>query len=215
METLLQFWGEYTFFLTQWSANLTYISIAFGIWGAMVVHVFVTRHAALGSRGTSTDYGCPDTRVHKQSGIFGGPAGLTFGIPYFLVMKLLNMEGIVGDYWGGFIYLQFFTSVVQWTLFVFTALFSEKPEKGWRLFKSHKQGCVWISAQSPVGWPFYVVQQMIPEDSAGLVVFIRDLETRILFVLNLPQVIFACILGSMTGTFHIPALMNVDEELPN
>lgn len=212
MEQFFLFLEEFLLFLEKWPQYLAYIALASLIWGSIVLHLFYTGHAKLGKKGQSDDFGCGDIRVDRLFVIFGGPSGLTFGLPYFWVMNFLGLEGILRDYWSGFIYLQFLTSVLQSVLFLYLALFGKKPQKGWRLFKSHLKGCGWVSGLSPVGWILYWIQQLLPNQIKWVVWIFRDIETFVLFFTNAPQAIGICLLGSTSGTITIPFITWIDHD---
>ncbi len=215
METFFSFLEEFLLFLRHWQFHLPSIALASLIWITIVIHLLNTGHATLGSNGKSQDIGCGDSRVWRLFVIFGGPAGLSFGLPYFWLMKLLGITGNVHEYWIGFIYIQFTTSVVQTILFLLFCLFGQRSENVVRLFKSHLKGCGWISALSPIGWILYLIQQFVLNRTKPIFWQLRDIETRFVFAFNIfgSPLIPICLIGSLLNRkWIVPALTKIDQD---
>ncbi len=217
----ISFLGDYLFFLQEWSKpiNLVFIAIDSIITIVIIQRLLKTKHASLGKNGTSNDIACGDKRVHRLFVIFGGPAGLTFGIPYFFVYGFLPEGGIVFEifktYWAGFIYVQFIMSIIQTAILLLYCLFGERPDDSWRLFKSHLKGCGYISAVSPIGWIAYAIQQKLPNELTFLMWGLRDIETYLAFGSNLlfgvtPVICFVATIINMR--LIIPWISWIDED---
>ncbi len=215
MEAFFSFLEEFLLFLQQWYLHISSIAFAGTMWIAIVIHLLTTGHASLGSNGNSQDIGCGDSRVWRLFVIFGGPAGLSFGLPFFWLMNLLGLTGNLREYWTGFIYIQFATSVVQTILFLLYCLFGQRSENAVRLFKSHLKGCGWISALSPFGWILYWIQQFVSNEKKQIFWQLRDIETRFVFTFNIfgTPLIPICIIGSsLNRRWIIPTLTKIDQD---
>lgn len=196
------------------------VAIAFAgvVWIAIVLHLLFGSepHASVGSNGSSWDIGCGDLRVWRILVIFGGPAGLSFGLPYFWLMNTLGMTGVFREYWIGFIFIQFGTSVLQSILLVAYCILGPRGDKKVRLFKSHLYECGWVTSLSPVLWWTYWVKAFLLPKSLKLLFWpFRDFETLVNFVANVltGQVIILCILGSaFNRRFIVPMVTWVDQD---
>jgi hypothetical protein len=215
----IQFLEGYIHFLLQWSSHVTSIALAFVIWSIIIRRLLKTKHASIGANGLSDDIACGDKRVHRLFVIFGGPAGLSFGIPYFIVLQFLPSGGvlqeIIREYWIGFIYLQFITSAIQTVLLLGHSLFGKRPINAWRLFKSHWKGCGYVSAVSPVGWILYAIQQKLSNDSTFIMWRLRDVETTLVFAVNFvsgPLLVICLFASILNGRLIIPWIVWIDED---
>lgn len=209
------FLEEFSLFLQQWSHHVTSIVFAGVVFTGIVAHLLITGHATLGKNGKSKDIACGDKRVWRYIVIFGGPAGMSFGIPYYIVMQILDMSGGFQSYWAGFIYVQFVISILQTLILFGNVIFSERPDETWRFFKSHWKGCGWISALSPMGWWLYLFQQLLPNRLKVWMWGIRDIETTLLFLFNVlaSHTIVICLIASGLGQrVIIPIIGPTDQD---
>lgn len=220
-QSYIIFLEEYLFFLQEWSKpiNLVFIAIDSIITIVIINRLLKTKHASLGKNGQTNDIGCGDKRVYRDFVIFGGPAGLTFGLPYFFVYGFLPTGGIVFEifkaYWAGFIYVQFALSIIQTAILLLYCLFGKRPDDSWRLFKSHLKGCGYISAVSPVGWIAYAIQQKLPNELTFLMWRLRDIETLLAFASNLLSgaTLVICLVATMIHMrLIIPWISWIDED---
>lgn len=216
MELNASYTEEFILFLQQWPNHLAYISFAGVVWALIVIHLFASGHATLGTNGDSDDIGCGDIRVHRLMVIFGGPAGLSFGLPYYLFMRTIGLTGLVEDYWSGFVYLQFVTSLLQTGTLLLYALFGPRGKKWWKFFKSHLKGCGWVSGLSPLGWILYLLQQLTPNNTIKALFWIlRDVETSLVFVFNVLFGYIVAICG-LASVLHlrliVPFIWWIDED---
>jgi hypothetical protein len=224
VELVFSFREEFLLFLQKWPQHATSIAFSGVVWLSIVTHLFYTGHAKLGKNGKSNDIGCGDIRVYRFLVIFGGPAGLSFGIPYYyaitspifhLVMLKIpfGLGPLLQEYWIGFIYIQFATSVAQTIIFLLYALLGKRSKNKWRFFKAHLKGCGWVSALSPIGWIFYLFQQFFSNRTKILMWLPRDAETLVVFVVSLPQVLLICLVGSLFNQrLIIPIITWIDKD---
>lgn len=222
MDTVLSifFDREFINFLAGWQRHLISIGFAAVVWLGIVIHLLITGHASLGSNGKSDDIGCGDSRVWRLLVIFAGSAGLSFGLPYYWLKNLLELSGWLREYWDGFIYIQFATSVVQTALLILYSAFGPR-KKWWRLLKAHLKGCGWVSALSPVGWIAYVVQQFLPNRAKILIWALRDIETIFVWAKSIlfGPLVAICVISSLVGSvthlkpiFLIPWITWIDKD---
>ncbi len=215
METYFRLLEEFPLFLHDWQLHLPSTAFAGLIWVIIVIHLLITGHATLGSNGDSDDIGCGDSRVWRIFFIFGGPSGLSFGLPYFWLMNILGFTGIVKEYWIGFIYIQFVTSVLQTIIFLLFCLFGQRSVKPFRLFKSHLKGCGWVSGLSPIGWILYWIQQLSPDSIKWLMWLPRDIETLLVFIFTFvaSPLLLICLVGSIFNQrLIIPFITWIDQD---
>lgn len=187
--------ADFIEFLSAWSEKVLWILVAFLCWAPIVVNLLLpnrrgVRHATVGSNGPSCDCGCGDSRVHRLFVIFGGSAGLSFGIPHFLILRflgdLVSFGGKafwISNYWSGFIYLQFILSLIQSAILMVYMLIAPR-EKWIRFLKAHLKGCGWITALSPVLWPLYWLQKMLNDKQKWTMIMLRDIETTFVFAVS-------------------------------
>lgn len=218
MEPYFSFLEEFYLFLLMWESHISSIAFAAIVWIAIVLHLIITGHATLGSNGDSYDIACGDTRVWRALVIFGGPAGLSFGLPWFWLMQTSGISGGLYEYVTGFVYVQFATSVIQGMLFFLYVAFGPKGVNTVRLFKAHLKGCGWVSGLSPIGWVMYLVQQFLPNSLKTVMWILRDIETFFVFMANLVigVVPVVCIAGSVLNMrLIIPWISWIDEDHAN
>ena len=143
IETIVSLAVEYRLFLTSYQNHLPSILFASLSWLLIVVHLFATGHAEATGNFPNNVIGCGDKRVLKALVIFGGPAAMTFGIPYYLLATMAVENPILREYLLGFVYLGTATSFVQALILL---LLVPLKKEGWDqylviLFKSHLGAC--------------------------------------------------------------------------
>lgn len=168
----------------------------------ILIHLLATGRAKL-SGNARYGWGCPDTRVDKKEWFFGGPAGMTFGLGWFLMGWLVPSWRPLFVTYGWF---QFVLSLAQW-LRAMSILFRGYYETE-ILFKAHLQGCAYTTAWSPFWWLYWVGKIKLFKP---LVTELRDMLTRIDCLFSLPGLLILEFLAFViTGVWLKPVIMNVE-----
>lgn len=181
------------------------------------MYLILKKQAVLGHVNPGTgDAGCYDGRVYTDVEVFGGAAGFTFGIHYFVAsfISLSLGNDLLSEFLGAYGMLNLILSVAQVPLYLVQA---GKTPTFSGMLKAHLDGCGWTTACS-IFWPLFWLPK-IPMIGRYLkwTVLLRDLITIIDFAVSwFPiKVILNPITRKRFNKPTIPTIQHVDKPNPH
>ncbi len=157
-----QLWLMYGEFLLGFNNHWPSIIFAAAMWLLIVFHLVGNKYYGFwpnsGKKDDEKNIGCGDMRVYRYYVVFGGPAALSFGFPYWLITQVFVLPPWFNEYLIGFVYVQAVTGLLQLAVIFlgYMASFDDDVEPGIMWFKSHLWGCGWITATGPFWWLYWL-----------------------------------------------------------